>query len=219
MEAQGRGMHARAVAFVPVKSIRGKETMVKRHEGIAGDFRDDGRAGNGIGEMIASADRLAGHGQRRRIIPIHQHQIRERGQRRYRVLHGLQGGLADVVGINHIGGHDADADEGMFKNDVIRERALPRREALGVIDSNTQLPTRRNDGRSDDRPGPGTSSSFIHARDHATRGRVTRHLRKRLELLALSRTRTPSVPGLTEQKIWLIHRCPRQQNASCRPWF
>ncbi len=52
-------MNRNAVAFVLVEAILRVRERIMDHETIADDFRDDGRSGDGEGELIASDDGLA----------------------------------------------------------------------------------------------------------------------------------------------------------------
>ncbi len=157
------------VAFVPIEAVGGKEPMVKLHQTIASHFGDDGRAGDGVTRPVTADDRPAREVNGGNVAAIHEHQLRRDGQICHGLRHRLQGGLADVVGIDRVGGDDPDADDRLLEDDVIGERSLARAEALGIIDPHREEASGgEDDGRSDDRTGPRAAPRLIDAGDRAT---------------------------------------------------
>ena len=214
-------MRRGAVAFVPVKLIRGQEPVVKRHEGIAEDFGHDGRARDRITARIAVHDRPGRHLQRRGGQTVNEHQIRRGGKLMHGVLHRGQGGRENGTAVDLFRRDDAHPHVGVPENVGERPSALEGRQSFGIINPHRQPPAPEDDGRRDHRTGPGAAPGFINAGDARESG-VSRAL---LRLSARRRLRLPKECRRAGEKQSLPPRClqarlgsPQRRCASCRPW-
>ena len=181
-------MQRGTVAFMAIEAPVRKETMVKRHEGITQNFRNDGGAGDGDVETVSLDDGMTRTGQRWRPCAIDQGHFGRLRQRLNGLLHGVKCRAMNVGDIDHIGRDNADANVGSIENVAARALALERGQTLGVIDAGTGKTPRasapshvahgQHDGGRDDRTGPRPPPDFIDAGDPRNPGRERLKLTK-----------------------------------------
>ena len=99
-------------------------------------------------------------------VAIDEQELRDRTQLADGDAHSLERGVIDVEAVD--GGHVYHAHahrEGLLVNQGVQALPGTFREGLGIRQPQQANPRRQDDGRGDHRPGEGTASGFIHARD------------------------------------------------------
>jgi len=122
--AQQLGVEARPVAFVPMELIRRIQAMIKHHEAIAHDLRDDRGGGDCPAARIALHDGPTRKVRGWRNGAVDQDEIRNRGEIIERVPHGQECRAENVVPIDLLRADDADSHLRLFRDHAKGSLAL-----------------------------------------------------------------------------------------------
>ena len=173
---QGGAVGGGAVALVSMEGVVRKATAQLSHEAVAGDLgadrggSDSQAGGVGPDDGRLPVGKAAGGVQRKRV---HDDVIGIEPEAAEGAVHGeaTSGGNAGRIDFSRRGVRDPDRG-GAGVNQAGQALAGAGREALGVGDAGQQLPIqighrREDDGRGGQRPRPGATAGFVHARDSA----------------------------------------------------
>jgi hypothetical protein len=163
---QGGDVSLSRVAFVQGEPIARIKEIEPRHFPVPGYLGQDGGGGDGGHLGIAAHDGRDGTAQHGAAVAIHQGPIRRERQTLDRSLHGQQGGLQDVEGIDLRGaGAGHTPSQGKLLDFGLQEGAPGGGQAFGVIQARDGPSGIEDDGGGGYGTGQGPATRLVNAGD------------------------------------------------------